>query len=122
MGEITRIVTGVSIIVTADSKENPGIGHVRLESPVTIRWNERSRWGGIRSKARRENSAASRLLGTTSLRFALHGWQRLWPPVLMSPVSFDTFTMDCQLPANRFALLRHTTVLTNTDGGRSKTA
>ncbi len=29
-------------------------------------------------KARRENSAASRLLGSTSLRFALHGWQR--PP------------------------------------------
>ncbi|WP_296760406.1 hypothetical protein [Thiolapillus sp.] len=27
-------------------------------------------------KARRENSAASRLLGSTSLRFALHGWQR----------------------------------------------
>ncbi len=27
--------------------------------------------------ARRENSAASRLLGTTSLRFALHGWQRI---------------------------------------------
>ncbi|WP_294053578.1 hypothetical protein [Thiolapillus sp.] len=27
-------------------------------------------------KARRENSAASRLLGTTSLRFALHDWQR----------------------------------------------
>ncbi|WP_419601797.1 hypothetical protein, partial [Thiolapillus sp.] len=26
-------------------------------------------------KARRENSAASRLLGSTSLRFALHGWQ-----------------------------------------------
>ncbi|WP_419595202.1 hypothetical protein [Thiolapillus sp.] len=39
-------------------------------------------------KARRENSAASRLLGTTSLRFALHGWQRrigtmsLFRPVL----------------------------------------
>ncbi|WP_419600164.1 hypothetical protein [Thiolapillus sp.] len=30
-------------------------------------------------KARRENSAASRLLGSTSLRFALHGWQRLKP-------------------------------------------
>ena len=30
-------------------------------------------------KARRENSAASRLLGSTSLRFALHGWQRLMP-------------------------------------------
>ncbi|WP_293650355.1 hypothetical protein [Thiolapillus sp.] len=28
-------------------------------------------------KARRENSAASRLLGSTSLRFALHGWQRM---------------------------------------------
>ncbi|WP_419605214.1 hypothetical protein, partial [Thiolapillus sp.] len=39
LGEITRIVTGVSIIVTADSKENPGIGHVRLESPVTLGWN-----------------------------------------------------------------------------------
>ncbi|WP_294046283.1 hypothetical protein [Thiolapillus sp.] len=31
-------------------------------------------------KARRENSAASRLLGSTSLRFALHGWQRLRKP------------------------------------------
>ncbi len=31
-------------------------------------------------KARRENSAASRLLGTTSLRFALHGWQRVLFP------------------------------------------
>ncbi|WP_419637978.1 hypothetical protein [Thiolapillus sp.] len=29
-------------------------------------------------KARRENSAASRLLGSTSLRFALHGWQRMF--------------------------------------------
>ncbi|WP_419640333.1 hypothetical protein [Thiolapillus sp.] len=27
--------------------------------------------------ARRVSSAASRLLGTTSPRFALHGWQRL---------------------------------------------
>ncbi|WP_419600869.1 hypothetical protein [Thiolapillus sp.] len=37
-------------------------------------------------KARRENSAASRLLGSTSLRFALHGWQRepAWHP-LASP-------------------------------------
>ncbi|WP_419633002.1 hypothetical protein [Thiolapillus sp.] len=32
-------------------------------------------------KARRENSAASRLLGSTSLRFALHGWQRMFPTV-----------------------------------------
>ncbi|WP_419605801.1 hypothetical protein, partial [Thiolapillus sp.] len=29
--------------------------------------------------ARRVSSAASRLLGTTSLRFALHGWQRKPP-------------------------------------------
>ncbi|WP_419601700.1 hypothetical protein [Thiolapillus sp.] len=29
-------------------------------------------------KARRENSAASRLLESTSLRFALHGWQRMY--------------------------------------------
>ncbi|MBL3619548.1 MAG: hypothetical protein JMN26_17760 [gamma proteobacterium endosymbiont of Lamellibrachia anaximandri] len=29
-------------------------------------------------KARRVSSAASRLPGTTSLRFALHGWQRLF--------------------------------------------
>ncbi|WP_419606026.1 hypothetical protein [Thiolapillus sp.] len=28
-------------------------------------------------KARRENSAVSRLLGSTSLRFAIHGWQRV---------------------------------------------
>ncbi|WP_293646815.1 hypothetical protein [Thiolapillus sp.] len=33
-------------------------------------------------KARRENSAASRLLGSTSLRFALHGWQRLCSRIL----------------------------------------
>ncbi|WP_419584884.1 hypothetical protein [Thiolapillus sp.] len=27
--------------------------------------------------ARRVSSAASRLLGSTTLRFALHGWQRM---------------------------------------------
>ncbi|MBL3619459.1 MAG: DUF1538 domain-containing protein [gamma proteobacterium endosymbiont of Lamellibrachia anaximandri] len=32
-------------------------------------------------KARRVSSAASRLPGTTSLRFALHGWQRLQQPI-----------------------------------------
>jgi len=40
-------VTTVSTIVTADSKKDGGIGHVRLEWPVTIRWNERSRSFGI---------------------------------------------------------------------------
>ncbi|WP_419591458.1 hypothetical protein [Thiolapillus sp.] len=36
-------------------------------------------------KARRENSAASRLLGSTSLRFALHGWQRMPAKKWLSP-------------------------------------
>ncbi|WP_293675679.1 hypothetical protein, partial [Thiolapillus sp.] len=36
-------------------------------------------------KARRENSAASRLLGSTSLRFALHGWQRSHTPYYDDP-------------------------------------
>uniref|UniRef100_UPI003AF5F99E hypothetical protein n=1 Tax=Thiolapillus sp. TaxID=2017437 RepID=UPI003AF5F99E len=43
--------------------------------------------------ARRVSSAASRLLGSTSLRFALHGWQRSrrWPKVTGSIVSCATF-------------------------------
>ncbi|WP_293885819.1 IS66 family transposase [Thiolapillus sp.] len=41
-------------------------------------------------KARRENSAASRLLGTTSLRFALHGWQRLQVYLSDPDVPIDT--------------------------------
>ena len=40
-------MTTVSTIVTADSKKDGGIGHVRLEWPVTIRWNERSHSFGI---------------------------------------------------------------------------
>ncbi|WP_294041190.1 hypothetical protein [Thiolapillus sp.] len=45
--------------------------------------------------ARRVSSAASRLLGSTSLRFALHGWQRK-PPLLslrrrLFAVCFCTF-------------------------------
>ncbi|WP_419645537.1 hypothetical protein, partial [Thiolapillus sp.] len=35
-------------------------------------------------KARRENSAASRLLGSTSLRFALHSWQRMFNQLKLS--------------------------------------
>ncbi|WP_419641598.1 hypothetical protein [Thiolapillus sp.] len=38
-------------------------------------------------KACRENSAASRLLGSTSLRFALHGWQRANVPLFSSDES-----------------------------------
>ncbi|WP_419649276.1 hypothetical protein, partial [Thiolapillus sp.] len=35
--------------------------------------------------ARRASSAASRLLETTSLRFALHGWQRGREPTVLAP-------------------------------------
>ncbi|WP_419608619.1 hypothetical protein, partial [Thiolapillus sp.] len=35
--------------------------------------------------ARRVSSAASRLLGSTSLRFALHGWQRRTGPKRWGP-------------------------------------
>ncbi|WP_419622797.1 hypothetical protein [Thiolapillus sp.] len=49
-------------------------------------------------KARRENSAASRLLGTTSLRFALHGWQRM-TNVLVNPVIPES---DQELVSNIF--------------------
>ncbi|WP_294105381.1 hypothetical protein [Thiolapillus sp.] len=45
--------------------------------PMTGRPVRRPTLFSLWSKARRENSAASRLLGTTSLRFALHGWQRV---------------------------------------------
>ncbi|WP_419618948.1 hypothetical protein [Thiolapillus sp.] len=47
-------------------------------------------------KARRENSAASRLLGTTCLRFALHGCQR-WPalPAATDPCRPDQSEGDC---------------------------
>ncbi|WP_419605590.1 hypothetical protein [Thiolapillus sp.] len=39
-------------------------------------------------KARRENSAASRLLGTTRLRYALHGSQR-WTTTALSQLLME---------------------------------
>ncbi|WP_293689297.1 hypothetical protein [Thiolapillus sp.] len=42
--------------------------------------------------ARQVSSAASRLLGSTSLRFALHGWQRMTSCRLM-PVEYSTSRM-----------------------------
>ena len=51
-------MTTVSTIVTADSKKDGGIGHVRLEWPVTIRWNERSRSFGIGGHVGVEYAAA----------------------------------------------------------------
>ncbi|WP_419649396.1 hypothetical protein, partial [Thiolapillus sp.] len=51
-------------------------------------------------KARRENSAASRLLGSTSLRFALHGWQRMIRDVLYRAVGrvIHAEKIQCGLP------------------------
>ncbi|WP_419641802.1 hypothetical protein [Thiolapillus sp.] len=48
-------------------------------------------------KARRENSAASRLLGSTSLRFALHGWQRMLPTVASTSV-LCFLVLPCKWP------------------------
>ncbi|WP_419619751.1 hypothetical protein, partial [Thiolapillus sp.] len=52
---------------------------LRTWLPMTGRRVRRPTLFSLWRKARRENSAASRLLGSTSLRFALHGWQRLLP-------------------------------------------
>ncbi|WP_419596096.1 hypothetical protein, partial [Thiolapillus sp.] len=52
---------------------------LRTWLPMTGRRVRRPTLFSLWRKARRENSAASRLLGSTSLRFALHGWQRMTP-------------------------------------------
>ena len=49
---------------------------LRTWLPMTGRRVRRPTLFSLWRKARRENSAASRLLESTSLRFALHGWQR----------------------------------------------
>ncbi len=55
---------------------------LRTWLPMTGRRVRRPTLFSLWRKARRENSAASRLLGSTSLRFALHGWQRKQlPPI-----------------------------------------
>ena len=53
---------------------------LRTWLPMTGRRVRRPTLFSLWRKARRENSAASRLLGSTSLRFALHGWQRWFFP------------------------------------------
>ncbi|WP_419622130.1 hypothetical protein [Thiolapillus sp.] len=55
---------------------------LRTWLPMTGRRVRRPTLFSLWRKARRENSAASRLLGSTSLRFALHGWQRRRNPAL----------------------------------------
>ncbi|WP_419607492.1 hypothetical protein, partial [Thiolapillus sp.] len=52
--------------------------------------------------ARRVSSAASRLLGSTSLRFALHGWQRMQRPPLQK--SRETLTQSFNISAMRLPM------------------
>ncbi|WP_419612719.1 hypothetical protein [Thiolapillus sp.] len=58
--------------------------------PMTGRRVQRPTLFSLWRKARRENSAASRLLGSTSLRFALHGWQRDTATGIGDSVSLET--------------------------------
>ncbi|WP_419619660.1 hypothetical protein, partial [Thiolapillus sp.] len=58
---------------------------LRTWLPMTGRRVRRPTLFSLWRKARRENSAASRLLGSTSLRFALHAWQRRSVPVHSIP-------------------------------------
>ena len=63
-------MTTVSTIVTADSKKDGGIGHVRLEWPVTIRWNERSRSFGIGGHVGVEYATGERELAAEYLLYS----------------------------------------------------
>ncbi|MBL3590150.1 MAG: hypothetical protein JMN24_10210 [gamma proteobacterium endosymbiont of Lamellibrachia anaximandri] len=59
-------------------------------------------------KARRVSSAASRLPGTTSLRFALHGWQRQHLGFLKEQTAtFASHTASIHLCAIRYLMLVH---------------
>ncbi|WP_419613327.1 hypothetical protein [Thiolapillus sp.] len=69
---------------------------LRTWLPMTGRRVRRPTLFSLWRKARRENSAASRLLGTTSLRFALHGWQRLYHPAPDFSSSFFGFSIEFQ--------------------------
>ncbi|WP_294106103.1 Calx-beta domain-containing protein [Thiolapillus sp.] len=65
---------------------------LRTWLPMTGRRVRRPTLFSLWRKARRENSAASRLLGSTSLRFALHGWQRESPAEL--PLAQANYDVD----------------------------
>ncbi|WP_419625896.1 hypothetical protein [Thiolapillus sp.] len=76
---------------------------LRTWLPMTGRRVRRPTLFSLWRKARRENSAASRLLGSTSLRFALHGWQRSVSSVASSHSSsklglFSTLILHMILP------------------------
>ncbi|WP_419619769.1 hypothetical protein, partial [Thiolapillus sp.] len=78
---------------------------LRTWLPMTGRRVRRPTLFSLWRKARRENSAASRLLGSTSLRFALHGWQR-WLPSPSSVPAASFPPLRIQLPQLGFRLLR----------------
>ncbi|WP_419622328.1 hypothetical protein [Thiolapillus sp.] len=73
---------------------------LRTWLPMTGRRVRRPTLFSLWRKARRENSAASRLLGSTSLRFALHGWQRQSFSV-RTPAWFMTCSSSVRQPASR---------------------
>ncbi|WP_419612963.1 hypothetical protein [Thiolapillus sp.] len=74
---------------------------LRTWLPMTGRRVRRPTLFSLWRKARRENSAASRLLGSTSLRFALHGWQRSRQPQ-PGPVPFlQPFVITAPVIAHR---------------------
>ena len=68
-------MTTVSTIVTADSKKDGGIGHVRLEWPVTIRWNERSRSFGIGGHVGVEYARLAQWLADARYQHRRHGYR-----------------------------------------------
>ena len=66
--------------------------------PMTGRRVRRPTLFSLWRKARRENSAASRLLGSTSLRFALHGCQRLKAYTPSGLLSDMVFSLGLNMP------------------------
>ena len=75
---------------------------LRTWLPMTGRRVRRPTLFSLWRKARRENSAASRLLESTSLRFALHGWQRMQRPPLQK--SGETLTQSFNISAMRLPM------------------
>ncbi|WP_419584828.1 hypothetical protein [Thiolapillus sp.] len=70
---------------------------LRTWLPMTGRRVRRPTLFSLWRKARRENSAASRLLGSTSLRFALHGWQRTPWLSIHKPVQHQSCVLRSRL-------------------------
>ncbi len=90
---------------------------LRTWLPMTGRRVRRPTLFSLWRKARRENSAASRLLGSTSLRFALHGWQRVQEPVFRLLGEADNIHLIEPLDYLPFVYLMQQSYLVLTDSG-----